>query len=342
MRDTYGTNDLRDDMTGPLSGSAVAGMRHSIRPRRAAGSKQAPLAEVPVTLPAAPTEVAAPRHVTVAEVETFAPMREIERAARAGTRKPGADLDADFAAPGRYCPDPSLPRWHELSLVEIGSRQTARTAMPVADAARDSDSVRAFDLLRTRLRQTTQENGWTNIAVVSPTSGCGNTFTAVNLALSLSRISKSRTVLMDLNLRNPSVGKAFDVCPRGSMSDFLAGRTPIGDHMVRVSDTLALGLNNQADPNAADTLQTPEAARTLERMRAALQPELVIYDLPAMLVHDDLSAFLPQLDGVLLVSDGTQTMGRDLLECERRLEGRVPLLGVVLNRAREDSIPRYN
>lgn len=180
-----------------------------------------------------------------------------------------------------------------------------------------------------------------NIAVTAPTSGCGNTFTAVNLALSLSRISGSRTVLMDFNLRSPGVAQAFDMTPRGSMQDFLAGHAPIGDHMVKVSDTLALGLNNAADHNSAETIQTTETAHTLERMRAALQPELVIYDMPAMLVHDDVSAFLPQLDGVLLVSDGTQTMGRELMECERMLDGQVPLLGVVLNRARANSIPRY-
>ena len=46
-------------------------------------------------------------------------------------------------------------------------------------------------------------------------------------------------------------------------------------------------------------------------------------------------------EAVLLVSDGTQTMARDLMECERMLDGQVPLLGVVLNRARKNSIPRY-
>jgi Mrp family chromosome partitioning ATPase len=94
--------------------------------------------------------------------------------------------------------------------------------------------------------------------------------------------------------------------------------------------------------NAADTLQASQTAHTLERMQAALQPEMVIYDMPAMLAHDDVSAFLPNLDAVLLVSDGTRTMGRELAECERMLQGQVPLLGVVLNRARRNSIKRYS
>ena len=48
-----------------------------------------------------------------------------------------------------------------------------------------------------------------------------------------------------------------------------------------------------------------------------------------------------RLDGVLLISDGTQTMARHLRECERMLEGQVPLLGIVLNRARASSLPKY-
>ncbi|MFK7837215.1 MAG: CpsD/CapB family tyrosine-protein kinase [Sulfitobacter sp.] len=303
MRDTYPADALRSDMVTPARVVSQPGMRHSIRPRRSA--------ELAVTAPAAEPRMPPLQH----------PVAPIERT---------------------VLPEPEMPRWHELATVEAGNRRTARTAMPVVDADRDSASVRAFDQLRTRLRQTTQEHGWTNIAITAPTSGCGNTFTAVNLALSLSRISGSRTVLMDFNLRKPGVAQAFDMTPRGAMQDFLAGQTPIGDHVVKVSDTLALGLNNAPNENAAETLQAAETAHTLERMRASLQPELVIYDMPAMLTHDDVSAFLPHLDGVLLVSDGTQTMGRELMECERLLEGQVPLLGVVLNRARANSIPRYN
>lgn len=306
MRDTFARDPLQDDMTPATSLVATSGLRHSIRPRRAVG--------------------AAPRPDT-APVAKAAPL----------SAPPVVSNNSG------YLPDPSLPRWHELSQIETGARKKAgTTALPVVDATRESASVRAFDLLRTRLRQTTQEHGWTNIAITAPTSGCGTTFTAVNLALSLSRIEGSRTVLMDFNLRHPGIAPALDVTAGGTMRDFLGGHTPSGDHIVRISDTLALGLNSAPDVNASETLQAAETAHTLERMRAALQPELVIYDMPAMLTHDDVSAFLPHLDGVLLVSDGTQTMGRELMECEQMLDGQVPLLGVVLNRARANSIPRYN
>ncbi len=312
MRDLYASQALQAELTDEPVKVSNAGMRHSVRPRRVVSAQAAR------SIPVQPEPVQIDEVVLDEAVQLVAPFK------------------------GGYLASPALPRWHELRKVETGTRRANDTALPVVDGARDSASVRAFDLLRTRLRQTTQEHGWTNIAVTAPTSGCGNTFIAVNLALSLSRISGSRTMLMDFNLRKPGIAKAFDIAPNGSMNDFLAGHTEIGDHMVRVSDTLALGLNDAADTNASEILQAADTALTLERMRAALQPELVIYDMPAMLTHDDVSAFLPQLDGVLLVSDGTRTMGHQLMECERMLEGQVPLLGVVLNRARANSIQRYS
>lgn len=208
---------------------------------------------------------------------------------------------------------------------------------------RETDVSRAFDLLRTRLRQTVKQHGWTNIAVVSPTKGCGNTFTAAHLAASLSRVPSSRTVLMDFNMRKPGLARALDMDAgqNGDLRDFLAGDVAISDYITRVSDTLAVGLSATPQADAAEILQDPATAISLAEMRAALNPDIVLYDMPPLLAYDDTAAFLPQLDGVLLVSDGSQTMARHLAECERALEGQVPLLGVILNRARASSIERF-
>ncbi len=191
-----------------------------------------------------------------------------------------------------------------------------------------------FDLLRTRLLQTLRANGWTRIAVVSPTAGCGCTFTAVNLALSLSRLPHCRTVLIDLNQRNPGVARALDLDGRGDIQKMLRGQIPIGEHLVRANDNLALGLNAAPRRDAAEVLHDGETAQTLTRMQTALRPDVVIFDLPPMLAHDDLTAFLPQVDGVLLVADGTRTTARHLAACERILDGQAKLLGVILNRGR--------
>ncbi|MEX3315944.1 CpsD/CapB family tyrosine-protein kinase [Sulfitobacter sp. PS-8MA] len=310
MKDNHASAPLAADRSDILASFGASGMRHSIRPRRAVIDQL--------------------DDDNDEGIDIFHPAESVP-ARFAAERSTGARDVAPLVG------DDRAPRWEDLPIAAPGPGGN----MPLVDDNRNSAAARAFDLLRTRLRQTALEHGWVNIAVVAPTTGAGNTFTATNLALSLSRVPGSRTLLMDMNMRSPGLASAFDMAAPGAMSDLLAGHSALGTHVQRVSDTLALGLNTRAEVNAAEILQDGATAETLLRMRAALRPEIVLYDMPPMLSHDDLSAFLPQLDGVLLVSDGSQTMARHLRECERMLEGQVPLLGVVLNRARASSLPSY-
>lgn len=253
------------------------------------------------------------------------------------------------ASPARYASDAGLPTAAPIDLWGIlheqlpGKDQHILTGSQAAEDFRATDVSRAFDLLRTRLRQTVKQNGWINIGIASPTAGCGTTFTAANLAASLSRVPSSRTVLMDFNMRAPGLARTLDMDAgeSGGLRDFLAGDVAISDYIVRPSDTLALGLGASREEDAAEIMQDPATAASLAEMCAALNPDLVLYDMPPLLSYDDTSAFLPQLDGILLVSDGTQTMAKHLAECERVLDGQVPLLGVILNRARASSIERF-
>ncbi|WP_299023990.1 CpsD/CapB family tyrosine-protein kinase [uncultured Sulfitobacter sp.] len=259
-----------------------------------------------------------------------------------------ADLFVDETGaplPVAYEVEDSSPRdlWGLLHEQLPGKDQHILPGSQAADDFRETDVSRAFDLLRTRLRQTVKQHGWVNIAVASPTAGCGNTFTAANLAASLARVPSSRTVLMDFNMRNPGLAEMLDMdsSQTGDLRDFLAGDVAISDYIMRASDTLAVGLAAGPQVDAAEIMQDPATAASLAEMRASLKPDIVIYDMPPLLSYDDTSAFLPQLDGVLLVSDGTQTMAKHIAECERVLDGQVPLLGVILNRARASSIERF-
>lgn len=260
-----------------------------------------------------------------------------------------AEITLDHANPAILAPDATdistAPRdlWGLLHEQSPGKDQHIMAGSAAEEEFRATDVSRAFDLLRTRLRQTVKQHGWINIGVSSPTSGCGNTFTAANLAASLSRVPSSRTVLMDFNMRSPGLSRTLDMdaSQSGDLRDFLAGDIAISDYLMRATDTLAVGLGCTTQPDAAEIMQDPATAASLAEMRAALRPDIVIYDLPPLLSHDDTSAFLPQLDGLLLVSDGTQTMAKHIAECEHVLDGQVPLLGVILNRARASSIERF-
>lgn len=230
--------------------------------------------------------------------------------------------------------------WNALGTVTLDPDHVARNR--VVSASRQVDAANAaFDVLRTRLLQALKAHGWSRVAITSPTPGCGKTFVAANLAFSLSRQASCRTVLMDMDLRDPSLARVLGIPEPGAMRDFLTGAQPLETHLVRVEANLAIGANARPVPDAAELLQEPATPQALAAMQAALCPDVVLYDLPPALSCDDVLAFLPQVDGVLLVAGGGLTQAEDIRKCERMFADQTRLLGVILNKAEGSRIEPY-
>ncbi len=236
-------------------------------------------------------------------------------------------------------PEPRLPSripplWERLPRVMVDTKAARQRRLPWVDLFRNSGSSKAIDLLRTRLLHTLRAQGWRRVAVAAPTSGCGTTFTAVNLAQSLARVPDSRTLVMDMNFRSPGLAKALGLTAQGNMVDFLNGNISAQDHLMRVTNGLAIGVSRDGRNDAAEILHDPQTAEVIDELVAETSADVALFDVAPVLEHDDLSAFLPQVDGVLLIADGTRTTAKHLAACEKILSGHTQMLGVVLNRAR--------
>jgi Mrp family chromosome partitioning ATPase len=227
------------------------------------------------------------------------------------------------------------------SLIKIGLHEAFLAGNGVFTDSKQNEASAYFDILRTRLLQAMQERGWRRIAITSPTHDCGKSFVAANLAFSLARRPSSRNVLIDLELRAPRLERLLGLQDIGPLEEFLNGEQPLESHFIRFGQTLALGLNSTPVPHAAELLQEPATTHALDDMIAQLDPQIVIYDVPPLLVSDDVLALLPAVDAVLLVVDGTSTTAEEVRACERLLEGTCPLMGVVLNRAQDYNLSRY-
>jgi len=189
-----------------------------------------------------------------------------------------------------------------------------------------------FDMMRTRVLASCRQNNWTTIGITSPTAGCGKTVTAINLAFSFARQKDNKTVLMDVDLRRPRVGENLGIATNHSMGQFLSGGEAVEDHFLVYGDTLALGSNKRRSLHSAEILQDAKATDAMDVLRNTLQPDIVLVDLPPMMATDDVMAFLPNLDAVLIiVAAGTSHM-REVDECERELSERTNVMGVVLNK----------
>ena len=228
--------------------------------------------------------------------------------------------DADWAA-----------AWNALGSLDLDTRHLERNR--VVAYGKDNPGHAGFDVLRTRMLAALARNGWTRVGITSPSKGCGKTFVATNLAFSMARQPNCRTILMDMDMRQPSIGKVLGAGHQDSLRWFLTGEIPAAKYLRRVGSNLAVGTNSGRMRDSAEVIQTPSTAHALNTMHKHLDPTVVIYDLPPMLACDDVTAFLPQLDCVLLIIGGGTSKPSDVTECETLLKDQCPLLGVLVNKA---------
>lgn len=229
--------------------------------------------------------------------------------------------------------------WKSLTEATLSNQMLIENGLfPVSSS---EPAVTAFDLLRTRLMQGLAQKGWRRIAITSPTHGCGKSFVAANLALSLSRRPEGRSVLVDLDLRSPQLARIMGLKQPLHLREFLIGEQPLEAAFRRHGRQLALALNTVAVADTPALLQDPAVHKSLETIVEHLDPEIVIYDMPPALACDDLLAISGQVDAVLLVVDGTKTSPEEVRRCEELLTDTLPLMGVVLNRSQDLRLGRY-
>lgn len=237
--------------------------------------------------------------------------------------------------------------WHSIDRFPLDPQRLA--ARNVITALREDPSHTRFDILRTRMLQALSENGWKRVAITSPTKDCGKTFTAANLAVSLSRHENCRTVLLDLDMRSPSLHKVFGVSDTGAIGDMLRGKISPEAHLqgfapntISAGSHVAIGFNGIVEPYASELLQDPSTEAVLDEIEATFQPNVMLFDLPPALLNDDVIAMRPHVDALLIVAAGGMTRAKDIKETERRLGENMPLLGVVLNKAEHIETSEYS
>ncbi|WP_420569064.1 CpsD/CapB family tyrosine-protein kinase [Thalassovita sp.] len=242
---------------------------------------------------------------------------------------------------------PQIDPWSTLPTIPVNERLLDEHL--IITATRHDPAHATFDVLRTRLVQTLSEKGWSRVGITSPTQDCGKSFVSMNLAIALSRYENCRTVLLDMDLRKPSLADLVGVHEAGSMGDFLRGDREVNEQFhrfaennLKIGNQLAIGLNDRIEPYAAELLARETTHLRIEEMEDELTPDVVLYDLPPALAQDDVIAFRQMYDGVLIVAGGGQTTSAEIREVMRRLGDDVPLLGVVLNKADNAPTQQYS
>ena len=274
------------------------------------------------------------------------------------TRTDGSDMSADLSHSGGRVSDPAqetTPRITQQPAAQITKNWAALPAFAPKAAHLQRNRIvafapgraaTAFDVMRTRLLQQMRANGWRRLAITSPGPGCGKSMLALNLAFSLGRQQDQRSLIIDLDMRRPSMAKYLGISTEHSIAKVLDGTATLADSAVRYGSNLAFASHHGAVPNSAELLQSTQGAAALDLISATYDPTIMIFDMPPMQAGDDVMAFASRVDCVLLVAAAGDTTISQVDTCERDLAAQTNVLGVVLNKCRymteEDSYGYYN
>lgn len=249
-----------------------------------------------------------------------------------------ARTERDALAPrSRREPDPvpsgpeatALEAWDALSVLEVNPKQLRRNRVMTQHA---HPTATTFDVMRTSLIHEMREREWRRLAITSPTASCGKTTICLNLAFSLARQSDIRVMLIELDLRRPTMAETLGL-EGVNFARVLSGEDAAPHHLRRYGDSLAIGVS-QRTTNSAELLQGVTAAHQIDALEEQYQPDLILFDTPPMLPVDDTMAFIDQVDAALLVGAAEASTTKELSRSKQELETRTNLIGVVLNKCR--------
>jgi protein-tyrosine kinase len=196
-----------------------------------------------------------------------------------------------------------------------------------------------FRRLAATLHHAQLVNGVKALLVTSANAGDGKTFTAVNLALTLSESYRRQVLLIDADLRRPSLHEVFKVPNVTGLNEGLAAGEDTQLAALRLTQTLTLLPAGKPVPDPMGGLSSTRMRRILEEATARF--EWVIVDTPPVGFLADANLLGSLVDGTLLVVRANQT---PYAAVTRALDaiGRDRVLGVVLNGAQATAESDYS
>jgi len=199
----------------------------------------------------------------------------------------------------------------------------------------DEVARRAYKILRTRLLQRLATNQWYTLALTGTQAQQGKTTTAINLAIALAQDVQTSVFLVDLDLPRPRVASYLGLKFDSGLGEYLSGEVEI-DKIIYESGIprLAIIPNSRPMPHSSELLSSPRMTTLLKTLAASAPRRITIFDMPPLLLADDVLAFAPNIDGVLLVAtEGATT--RSSLQSAKELLAEMNVVGVILNRSSE-------
>ncbi|MGL4109668.1 CpsD/CapB family tyrosine-protein kinase [Clostridium sp. LP20] len=201
-----------------------------------------------------------------------------------------------------------------------------------------SIGAEAYRTLRTNIQYSSFDKEIRTIVITSSEPGEGKSTTAGNVALSFAQAAK-RTIMIDCDLRKPSLHRKFKISNMIGLSDILIGKEKLEDVVHEYNEYLDILPSGKLPPNPSEMLGSKTMGRLIEALKDRY--DIIILDTAPLQAVTDAQILSTKADGTILVVRAEKTKKESVLQAKGLLDKvGANVIGTVLNGV-ENSRKKY-
>lgn len=203
-----------------------------------------------------------------------------------------------------------------------------------------SNISEAYRTIRTGIEFSNLDKDLKVICMTSSKQNEGKTTVLSNLGVSFAKIDK-KVLLIDADLRNPSISKMFDTSNSQGLMDILLGKRNIQDCIKKTKqENLYILTGGTIPPNPAEVLSSKKMSEFIESIKD--EYDYIFIDSPPVGVVSDASIISAYSDGVIFVVGANEVDSNLAKIAKERLDSvKANIVGVILNKFKTDTNSEY-
>lgn len=250
---------------------------------------------------------------------------------------PVATVEPVNLAPAGWAPERPTPLQSDTPLLKFPTDQPMLTRWRtdpelvgklVGTDHVSSGALEQYRKLAATLHHRQSERGIQVVMTASSLPGEGKSLTATNLALTLSESYHRRVLLIDADLRRPTVQRLFGLATLNGLDEGLKADRDIPMSLTQLSDRLFVLPAGRPDPDPLSGLTSERMKRLVQQARSVF--DWVVIDTPPVTLLPDANLLAACVDGVLLVVRASKAPFQLVKRTVDTL-GHDRILGVVMN-----------
>lgn len=192
-----------------------------------------------------------------------------------------------------------------------------------------SIAAESYRTLRTNIQYSSFDKEYKVIVVTSSEQGEGKSTTSGNLALCMAQGDK-KVVLIDCDLRRPSLHKKFKLSNLEGLSDIMIGKKDLNQVVNRYNKNLVLITSGKIPPNPSEMLSSKAMSNLLDNLKVDF--DYIILDTPPVQAVTDSQILSTKADGTILVIRADRTRRESVQNAVSLLKKvNSHIIGTVLN-----------